>query len=253
MTDAATRQLDAVLLAGGRASRLGGVSKPGLTVGDRTLLQHAVDAAHAAGAERIVVVGPPSLEAPGCLVVLEDPPFGGPVAAIAAGLAALDADASRRSRGDASRDPGARPATSDVLVLACDLPTAADAVARLTARRREPGESGRGGEGEHGDGVHLVDADGRSQWLTGIYARGALDRAFDAIGTPDGSAMRHLVASLDLLVVDDDGTAADIDTWHDLDLARARSRARARSPHRPPGPRPDPTTAEQHTTHEESP
>jgi molybdopterin-guanine dinucleotide biosynthesis protein A len=225
MTDAATRPLDALLLAGGRASRLGGVSKPELEVGGRTLLQHAIEASHSVGARRIVVVGPPSLEAPGCLVVREDPPFGGPVAAIAAGLTALDlADA-----------PGLGPgrhddAASDVLVLACDLPTATAAVATLFAHRADRGSPGDGADDSGGDGACLVDADGRRQWLTAVYSRAALARAFGALGHPaDGAAMRQLVASLDLAEIADTGNAGDIDTWSDLDRARAHAHARARA------------------------
>ncbi|GAA1525603.1 molybdenum cofactor guanylyltransferase [Agromyces terreus] len=196
---AAPRPLDAVLLAGGRATRLDGASKPELVVGDRSLLQHAIDAARSAGARRIVVVGPAGLRAPGCLVVREDPPFGGPVAAIAAGLAARDAG----------------PAASVVLVLACDLPSARAATARLLERR---------GGARDADGLCLVDADQRVQWLAAVYARAALDRAFAELpGPADGAAMRHLAAALDLVEVADDGTAADIDTWPDLERARGRA------------------------------
>ncbi|MET4158283.1 NTP transferase domain-containing protein [Agromyces sp. PvR057] len=219
-TDAATRPLDAVLLAGGRATRLGGASKPEQAVGGRTLLELAIDAARRAGARRIVVVGPSSLNAPGCLVVREDPPFGGPVAAIAAGLAALDEPAAappRRSRSDASRD-SADPAP-DVLVLACDLPRAPAAVERLlTGRWRHPAA----------DGVCLVDADGRTQWLTAICSRASLDRALALLDGPaDGAAMRQVMGRLDLAEVADHGTAADVDTWPDLERARVPTRLRA--------------------------
>ncbi|WP_250448303.1 NTP transferase domain-containing protein, partial [Actinotalea sp. C106] len=80
---------DAMVLAGGTGARLGGVSKPEVTVADRELLDHVLDAT--AGADRVVVVGPAALARPGVLTVLEDPPRGGPAAGIAAGLDALDA------------------------------------------------------------------------------------------------------------------------------------------------------------------
>lgn len=196
--------LDAVILAGGRAERLGGASKPDLVVGGRTLLETAIDAAGSAGCARIVVVGPPSLEAPGCIVVREDPPFGGPVAALAAGLAALAADASAP---DAASEPA-----PDLLVLACDMPEASVAVDRLLAGRESAGA----------DGVCLVDGSGREQWLAAIYSRRALARAFDAMGDDvDGAAMRRLTASLDLAVVADRGSTHDIDTWSDLERARS--------------------------------
>lgn len=198
--------LDAVILAGGRAERLDGASKPNLLVGGRRLLTTAIAAARSAGCDRVIVVGPPELEAPGCLVVREVPPFGGPVAALAAGLAA------------------ARPVGQhggDVLVLACDMPDAEAAVARLVAARVAAPDP---------DGVCLVDASGRTQWLAAVYARDALRRAFDALTERDGdhetvhgAAMRRLAASLDLAVVADDGTTHDIDTWHDLAEARRRT------------------------------
>ncbi|WBM80051.1 NTP transferase domain-containing protein [Cryobacterium breve] len=81
------------MLAGGRGSRLGGAVKPAVEVAGRTLLSRVLDARTLA--RRVVIVGPASArsaagpEATGALWALEDPPFGGPVAGIAAGLAAL--------------------------------------------------------------------------------------------------------------------------------------------------------------------
>lgn len=187
--------LDAIILAGGRARRLGGASKPDLVVGGRRLLATAIDAARSAGCRTIAVVGPPTLDAPGCLVVRENPPFGGPVAALAAGLSALPA-ASTASADD------------DVLVLACDLPGSPVAVALLVAARETSPDA---------DGVCLVDDTGRRQWLAAVYARRALARAVDALGGDvDGAAVRRLAASLDLTVVPDDGSTHDIDTWSDF-------------------------------------
>lgn len=190
-------RIDAVILAGGRATRLGGVSKPDLMVGGRRLLSTAIAAARAAGCDRIVVVGPRDLAAPGCLRAQEDPPFGGPVAALAAGLAALG------GRG-----------SPDLLVLACDMPDADAAVARLVAARRAHPDA---------DGVALVDASGRTQWLAAISSRSVLEHALDAMAAPEGdrtslhgAAMRRLVASVDLVAVDDGGSTHDIDTWGDL-------------------------------------
>jgi molybdopterin-guanine dinucleotide biosynthesis protein A len=196
-------RLDAVILAGGRAERLGGASKPDLVVGGQRLLTTAIDAARSAGCTRIVVVGPPSLEAPGCIVVREDPPFGGPVAGLAAGLAALASDAA------ADAAPPKATSDADALVLACDMPDAPEAVARLIAARATA-------DGGGADGVCLVDASGREQWLAAVYSRRALARAFDELGGVDGAAMRRLAASLDLIAVADGGTAYDIDTWGDL-------------------------------------
>ena len=94
------------MLAGGRASRLGGADKPGLVVGERSLVASVVSAAAAAGAGLVVVVGPPRpglvLAAGRLRVVREEPPGSGPVPALRRGLAEV--------------------AAPWVLVLAADLP-----------------------------------------------------------------------------------------------------------------------------------
>lgn len=76
----------AIVLAGGKGSRLGGRDKPALSVHGRTLLRIALDAV---GGCPVVVVGPPRDLPAGVRSVLEDPPGGGPAAAVAAGLAAI--------------------------------------------------------------------------------------------------------------------------------------------------------------------
>lgn len=71
---------NAIVLAGGRARRLGGIDKTALVFDGATLLEHALAAA--AGARSIVVVGANS-------AVVETPRFAGPAAATIAGLHAL--------------------------------------------------------------------------------------------------------------------------------------------------------------------
>ena len=144
MTAAPGPELSAVILAGGRGARLGGIHKPGLEVRGRTLLATVVAAASGAGAGRIIVVGP---EQPDLAVrfVREDPPGAGPFAALRCGLGQL----------------GDRAGTSGrVAVLAADLPflRAADVRALLAAT-----------EGDRG--AVLVDDTGYPQWLAGMLAR----------------------------------------------------------------------------------
>ncbi|MFJ4230703.1 molybdenum cofactor guanylyltransferase [Cellulosimicrobium cellulans] len=181
---------DAVVLAGGRAERLG-TPKPGVVVGGRPLLEHALAAT--AGAGRTVVVGPDELADPARYTLTrEDPPFGGPVAGIAAGLSALPA----------SDDGGA----AWVLVLACDVPRAAEAVpALLAAVRHRTDEVGA-----------LAVRGGREQWLVGLYERAALADALTALPTVHGASVRRLLAGLPALAVtDEDGATDDVDTWED--------------------------------------
>ncbi|MGH3399963.1 MAG: NTP transferase domain-containing protein, partial [Streptosporangiaceae bacterium] len=49
---------DAIILAGGRGTRLGGADKPGLVVGTESMAAAVARAAVAAGARRVVLVGP---------------------------------------------------------------------------------------------------------------------------------------------------------------------------------------------------
>lgn len=189
-----------MILAGGRSSRLGGVPKSGLEYDGATLLERALLAARGAGAA--VVVGPPGqVLPPGTLNAREDPPFAGPAAAIAAGLAAL----ARRPAGPAA--PGAAPWT---LVLACDMPHARDAVAVLLRELdNNPGV----------EGAMAISGDGRKQPLLGVYSTAALNRevvaAHDSGGLVNASVF-GLLARLELLPVPvPSGSTDDVDTWED--------------------------------------
>lgn len=172
---------DAVLLAGGRAARLGGIDKTALHARGTTLLDHAVAAA--ASAVRVVVVGPRDADAlpPRVVRAREDPPFAGPVAAIAAGLEAVSVRA---------------PLT---LVLACDLVHPEAATARLIEAASATATDGLR------DGVVAVDDDGRRQPLLALYRTAALREAVESVradaGTLAGTSMRRLLAPLDLVEV----------------------------------------------------
>ncbi|KQO48676.1 MULTISPECIES: molybdenum cofactor guanylyltransferase [unclassified Frigoribacterium] len=187
-----SREFDAVLLAGGRASRVQGADKTGFTSGDATLLDRAVEAA--GGARTLVVVGlregrvPPA----GALLTREEPARSGPVAALSAGLDVVEV---------------AAPWT---LVLACDVPRAPEAVQALLA-----------GAGERRDGLLAIDSDGRRQPLLGLYRTGALETRLAALradGPLADLSLRRLLDGLDLLEVPvPDELCADVDTADDAD------------------------------------
>ncbi|WP_461189214.1 molybdenum cofactor guanylyltransferase [Arthrobacter sp. Z4-13] len=186
---------DALILAGGRSSRLGGLPKQGLVFHGATLLQRSLAAA--AGAFRTVVVGPdPGALPPGVLSCREQPEFAGPAAAVAAGLEAL------------AQAGGERTYT---LVLACDMPRVSAAVQVL----REALEQ----EEFQGDGLMACAEDGRAQQLAGFYRTGLLKRAAGDLasrGALINGSMRALLASLDLqLVTVPAGSTDDVDTWDD--------------------------------------
>ena len=183
----------AILLAGGRGSRVDGAVKPLFEIRGRTLLQAAVDAVRDADAQPVTVAAP--VLDPGLAVdwVREDPPFGGPVAGIVAALdswSALD------------------PLPEWTFLLACDLPRVGEAVARLVADLAlQPRDV---------EGLCLTDASSRPQWLTGVYRTAALRDAASALPVAGRDApVRALLADLAIAVVSAPDAAADIDTWED--------------------------------------
>lgn len=188
---------DALVLAGGAARRLDGADKPALRVGGRTLLDRVLAACPDAAAT--VVVGPERpTERGGLRWCREEPPGGGPVAGVAAGLAEVTAEV--------------------VLLLAADLPF----LDRAAVARLLDGLSGH-------DGALLVDADGRDQPLAGAYRTAALRARLDELGPPAGLPLRRLLGPLRLhRLPDPDATALDCDTWDDL--ARAERRLRTPGP-----------------------
>ncbi|WP_350308737.1 molybdenum cofactor guanylyltransferase [Sanguibacter hominis] len=209
--------LDAVVLAGGRARRLDGAAKPHVLLDGRELLAHVLDGLAASGlVRRVAVVGPPDVAVPSpvpLVQVQEDPPFGGPVAGIAAGLAVLDtAGPARAPQGTPLRADAARSVGDLVAVVACDVPGGARLLPALVdALQGAPAADGA-----------CARAEGRDQWLLAVYRRAALADALGALATErgelTGASVRGLVGGFDLVRVDDvTGASADVDTWADLD------------------------------------
>jgi molybdopterin-guanine dinucleotide biosynthesis protein A len=188
----------AVVLAGGRAARLGGQAKPQLVVGGQPMLVTVLAAvADAAGR---VVVGPAQPVPADVVLVREQPPGGGPVAALRAGLAAVDTDV--------------------VAVLAGDLPFLTAALVG--------GLRGRLGTDLGTDGVLVVDDGGRDQLLLGIWRTAPLRAALGAVQRP--TSMRKALAPLSADRWRPDVPAGTPPPWLDCDtpadLARAREVAR---------------------------
>jgi molybdopterin-guanine dinucleotide biosynthesis protein A len=215
---------DAVILAGGRGARLGGVDKPSILLGDSSLLERVVVAVAAARA--VVVVGPERALAREVTWCLERPAGGGPVAAIAAGLAHTQAEI--------------------VVVLAADLPWIEPAVRRLlTALADRP----------DADAAVVVDTTGRRNHLAAAWRRAALNTALNRLASTQGAeaqaaaaqgaamqgaaaqgtsvqgaAARRLFEHASVVeVADPAGDAADCDTWDDLERARVRAEPKGKS------------------------
>jgi molybdopterin-guanine dinucleotide biosynthesis protein A len=183
---------DGVVLAGGKARRLDGVAKPALWVGDKRLLDIAVDAL--AGAATTIVVGAQLPTSRDVVWTREVPAGSGPVAGL---WAALDLTSSER-----------------VVVLAADLPfVTRNAVEQLIR------------SADDRTGAIAVDHDGRDQPLLGCFGTASLRKAL-----PDkceGASMRSLVTALEwvgrLERVDlggDPPVTWDCDTAEDLQRAR---------------------------------
>jgi molybdopterin-guanine dinucleotide biosynthesis protein A len=199
----AAGDFDAIILAGGRAERLGGVDKPGLEVGGRTLLAAVVSACADAGERRTIVVGPKRDEVlqPGrpqpVRFVREDPPGAGPFAALRRGLAEL---------AGAGEGPG------HVVVLAADLPFLRAAHLRTLLAAA----NGR-------NGAVIVDDEGFPQWLTGCWRTPSLARA---AASYTGFSLRGLMSPLNPVHVVIEPGPGEPPPWLDCDTDADLHRAR---------------------------
>lgn len=166
----------AIVLAGGRGSRMGGVDKPTLEVEERSMRASALLAARSALGEGapLVLVGErgADVQGVGAMCVREDPPFSGPVAGLARGLAELE-----------------RLGSTDevVLVLGGDMPWLEPRV--LGALVYECAEAPRKVAG-------AVDAGGRRQFLCAAWPRAVLARALSHVAGEGGSLVGASAKSL---------------------------------------------------------
>lgn len=179
---------DAIVLGGGRSKRMGR-DKALLRLEAKPLLALAVEAALDGGAQRVAAVTPmtvlrsafPEGVPPTVVQCLEDPPFGGPVAGIQAGLAALSSSAA-----------GSTKPADFVGIFACDLAGAALAIPALAGvapnyfvARPHEGAVFQQGEGDF-HGVMAEDDTGRLQRLIGIYRRDFLTSRLALMGQMEG-------------------------------------------------------------------
>ncbi|MFS8098737.1 molybdenum cofactor guanylyltransferase [Lentzea alba] len=171
----------AIILTGGKGERLGGVDKAALSYRDATLLDHVLSVVD--DASQVVVVGPEK-DLPNVLWAREDPPGGGPLAGLAAGLAKITEDW--------------------VAVLAVDQPgLTRDTIARL-----------------RGAGANAVLKDDRTQWLIGIWKAAELREALPE--DPRNLPLRKTLQRLQPVEVSAlPGEAQDVDTPDDLDTLHA--------------------------------
>ena len=174
-----------MVLAGGRAARLGGADKASIELGGLTLLEHALGAM--LDVAEVVVVGDPVPTTRPVTFTREDPIGGGPAAGLLAGLRAF------------ARRPDL------LVVLAVDMPLVTSATIRRLTEAAEQ------------DGAVLVDQAGKLQYLCAAYRPDALDRVRPSYEEEHGLSVRDLVSPLDLAQVAAFGPETrDVDTWDDL-------------------------------------
>ena len=191
---------DVIVLAGGTGARLDGASKPDVVARGLRLLDHVL-----AGLEqlrtqglplgRVCVVAPAQVALPGgVLRALEDPPLGGPVAGIAAGLELLGRCV---------------PVAGLTGILTCDAPFSWQVLPALHRALL-----GAGGEL---DGVCARDGD-HVQYLLGLYRRAVLAAAVTPGGAPlRDVAVRRVLGRLRVSAITlPHGIVRDLDTWAEV-------------------------------------
>ena len=196
--------VSAVVLTGGRSSRMGGRHKPGILVDGRSVIDRTVTALWtAAPAADVIIAGTDEGLSPGLrqqvTVVREDPPFSGPLAGVAAAMEAV------------------APSTDVVLLLGGDLPfLSAETMSNLLNAAVDGS-----------DVVSCVDVTGHVQYLCAAWNQQVLRAQVRHIGDPAGVPLRALFSDLTPQLIDcDPDELRDIDTPYDL--ARAVTTADGR-------------------------
>jgi molybdopterin-guanine dinucleotide biosynthesis protein A len=189
---------DAIVVAGGRGSRLGGCElgdKAMVQLAGRPLVDHVLTGVAGAGQVVCVGVNLPS-QLPGePLRCVEQPVGGGPLAAVAAGLVRVTADV--------------------VVLVGADTPFIGDALdalhVALTAGTA--------------DAAVLTDGEGRRHYLAAMWRTESLRSALTTLGEVSGQSMRSLYDLPQLVVLsiaDTSDASFDVDTPDDLAVAELR-------------------------------
>ncbi len=260
------RDYDAIVLAGGLGQRLGGIDKAMLSVGGRPILAHVLAAA--AGAGRRIVVGPtrgagdvPRREDGPCrpdescqgawhqsawwhdvVWCQEDPPHGGPRAALSAALPLVRAQTVLVLGGDLPAIGPAVPVLLDRLhrdrraavdvQSDCAAANSGRAAANAGAAADADADAGADTDADAGadtdadagaDVAVLADPDGQVNFVAAAWRTGALA---DALRRAPGVSLRALYSQVRVtLVADAAGWGADCDTLADLEAACRRALA----------------------------
>lgn len=184
--------LDVIIVAGGRAKRMGGVDKAAVTVNGERLIDHLLDEVSVLDAlQQVIVVSSRDLQVrPGVKLTAEEPAFSGPVAAIYAGAAALHERAAERTA-----------------ILAVDAPESANLIPELTEALDESGA----------EAAVIREESGHLQPLCAVWHTESLWLAINELGeTADRPVKALLEQANSVTEVAGTGEERDYDTLHEL-------------------------------------
>lgn len=196
--------MHAIVLTGGRSSRMGGRHKPGIVVDGHSVIDRTLSALwSAAPAAQVIIAGSDAGLSQHLLhkttVVREHPPFSGPVAGVAAALDAIPSSASL------------------LLLLGGDTPfLSASTITRLVAAITTGASV-----------ASCLDSTGHLQYLCSAWQYEVFRTQLNRIGEPAGVPLRALFEGLNPeLVACDPDELRDIDTPEDLARAVTTSDGR---------------------------
>lgn len=153
--------MQAIVLSGGTSRRFGS-DKSRALVNGKTLLEILIANLYKVDINQVVVVGP-KVGLPGVEFIREVPEFGGPVAAITAGLTKIESE--------------------KVAIFATDMPFAPLLIPELLENLLH-------------DAALPVDNQGFIQPLAAIYLRARLKAALESFESVDDRSMRELISKL---------------------------------------------------------
>ncbi|WP_101574066.1 molybdenum cofactor guanylyltransferase [Brevibacterium sp. 239c] len=212
-----------IVLSGGRSRRFGGVHKPGVLLGERSVISRIIATVRSAVPDaKIWLAGPAEglsqAEQAEVYTVREEPIFSGPLAGIDAGVRAVRDQHEQRQSGASQRS---REASDVTLILAGDMPLVSeDHLQALIASCRETEKPAAG-----------VDDRGKLQFLCAAWPTGLLRSRLADIGDTRDKAVKLLFRGVEVTSVEvDPGTIVDFDTPEEFEQISAEVSAADEGP-----------------------
>ncbi|MDR7329103.1 molybdenum cofactor guanylyltransferase [Corynebacterium guangdongense] len=187
-----TPGLDVIILAGGRGTRMGGRDKAAVVVDGERLVDLLLDEVSLINdLMQVVVVSTRDLEVrPGVKIAREEPPFSGPLSAIAAGLDSLSCEPSERTA-----------------ILAVDAPDSAQLIPELRDALSGAPDSAA---------AVIEEAGGHLQPLCALWDTAALHHALRDFGDVSDRPAKALLETVSFVSVEGTGEERDYDTLEEL-------------------------------------